>query len=122
MATENEGAREESSSRLAEAAETAKAQAQEYASAAAERAREVSSRLGHKVREFASTLREKSPADKVRATTDKFAERLEHAGLYLEDRGFQGMIDDLTGLIRKYPMQTLLVGLGIGFLLSRRRR
>jgi hypothetical protein len=30
------------------------------------------------------------------------------------------MINDLTALIRRYPMQSLLVGLGIGYLWTRR--
>jgi uncharacterized protein YjbJ (UPF0337 family) len=41
------------------------------------------------------------------------------AGTYLQEKGVQGLSGDLTGLIRRYPVPALLVGLGIGFVLGR---
>jgi hypothetical protein len=41
------------------------------------------------------------------------------AGTYLQDRGVQGLSEDLTGLIRRYPVPALLIGLGIGYVLGR---
>jgi uncharacterized protein YjbJ (UPF0337 family) len=41
------------------------------------------------------------------------------AGSYLQDKGVQGLSGDLTGLIRRYPVPALLIGLGIGFVLGR---
>lgn len=41
------------------------------------------------------------------------------AGSYLQDKGVQGLSGDLTGLIRRYPVPVLLIGLGIGFVLGR---
>jgi uncharacterized protein YjbJ (UPF0337 family) len=40
-------------------------------------------------------------------------------GSYVQDRGVQGLSEDLTGLIRRYPVPALLIGLGIGFVLGR---
>jgi uncharacterized protein YjbJ (UPF0337 family) len=41
------------------------------------------------------------------------------AGTYLQDRGVQALSEDLTDLIRRYPVPALLIGLGIGFVLGR---
>jgi uncharacterized protein YjbJ (UPF0337 family) len=41
------------------------------------------------------------------------------AGSYVQDRGVQGLSEDLTGLIRRYPVPALLIGLGIGYVLGR---
>jgi uncharacterized protein YjbJ (UPF0337 family) len=41
------------------------------------------------------------------------------AGTYLREKGVQTLPDDLAGLIRRHPVPALLIGLGIGWLLSR---
>jgi uncharacterized protein YjbJ (UPF0337 family) len=41
------------------------------------------------------------------------------AGTYLQDRGVQALSEDLTDLIRRYPVPALLIGLGIGYVLGR---
>ena len=40
---------------------------------------------------------------------------------YLQTEGMSGMVEDLEVLIRRYPLHTLLVGVGCGYLLSRLR-
>jgi uncharacterized protein YjbJ (UPF0337 family) len=40
-------------------------------------------------------------------------------GTYVQEKGLQGLSEDLTQLIRRYPVPALLVGLGIGFVLAR---
>ena len=40
-------------------------------------------------------------------------------GASVQDRGVQGLSEDLTGLIRRYPVPALLIGLGIGYVLGR---
>ncbi len=40
---------------------------------------------------------------------------------YLQGQGMSGILGDLEGLIRRYPLQTLLVGVGCGYMLSRLR-
>jgi hypothetical protein len=47
------------------------------------------------------------------------AERLEAGGQYLQEHGMRDMTGELHSLIRRYPVQSLLVGLGFGFLLGR---
>ena len=40
-------------------------------------------------------------------------------GTYVQDRGVQGLSGDLAGLIRRYPVPALLIGLGVGLVLGR---
>jgi hypothetical protein len=44
---------------------------------------------------------------------------VESANSYLQERKFEEMATDLTALIRQYPVQSLLVGMGLGYLLAR---
>jgi len=44
---------------------------------------------------------------------------LESASSYLQGKEFAEMASDLTVLIRRYPVQSLLVGMGFGYVLAR---
>ena len=104
-----------------ETAETAIDRAKESASEAALKAREITSKVGHKVKDLAEKVREKSPHETVRDTTYKVADTLESAGSYLEEKDFKSMISDVGSLIQRYPWKSLLIGVGVGFLLARVR-
>jgi uncharacterized protein YjbJ (UPF0337 family) len=41
------------------------------------------------------------------------------AGTYVQEKGVQALPGDLAGLIRRHPVPALLIGLGIGWVLSR---
>jgi hypothetical protein len=43
----------------------------------------------------------------------------ESASSYLQEKKFEEIATDLTALIRRYPVQSLVVGVGIGYLLAR---
>jgi hypothetical protein len=44
---------------------------------------------------------------------------VESASSYLQEKKFEEMATDLTAVIRQYPVQSLLVGMGLGYLLAR---
>jgi len=44
---------------------------------------------------------------------------LESASSYLQEQEFAAMATDLTALMRRYPIQSLLVGVGLGYVLAR---
>ena len=44
---------------------------------------------------------------------------VESASAYLQERKFEERATDLSALIRRYPVQSLLVGVGIGYVLAR---
>lgn len=99
----------------------AKAKAQEMGSAAAEKVGGAAKTVGEKMSSWAGTLRDSAPQEGTMGSAAKtVANQLESAGSYLQDKNFDNMAQDVTTLIRRYPMQSLLVGLGIGYLISRR--
>jgi uncharacterized protein YjbJ (UPF0337 family) len=49
------------------------------------------------------------------------ADRVASAGTYLQEQGVANMAADLTALIRRYPLPSLLLGVGLGYLLARRQ-
>lgn len=78
--------------------------------------------IGEKLASAADTLRDTLPqggrlGGAARAVTD----RLESSGSYLQEQGLTVAIDELESLIRRYPVQALLLGAGLGYVLSRLR-
>jgi len=53
--------------------------------------------------------------------TKSAAKRLEPAASYLQEKRLADIAADFAGLVRKYPVQSLLFGLGLGYLLTRSR-
>jgi uncharacterized protein YjbJ (UPF0337 family) len=47
------------------------------------------------------------------------ADGLGSASSYLQEKEFAEMATDLTALVRRYPVQSLLVGMGLGYILAR---
>jgi uncharacterized protein YjbJ (UPF0337 family) len=77
-------------------------------------AQEVASR----VTETAGTAAAKAQ-EMAGAAASTVTDTVAGAGTYLQEKGVQGLSGDLTGLIRRYPVPALLIGLGIGFMLGR---
>jgi len=102
-------------------AESLKHRAQEYGSAAMHRAKEATTSVAGKMGSLAGAIRENAPREgTVGSAATAVADSLESAGSYLQDKGFENMVEDLSGVVRRYPMQSLLVGVGLGYLLARR--
>jgi uncharacterized protein YjbJ (UPF0337 family) len=83
--------------------ETVTAAAQDVASRLTETAGEVTAKAQQTAATAASTV-----TDTVKS-----------AGAYLQEKGMGQITGDLTALVRRYPLPSLLIGLGIGFLLGR---
>ena len=47
-------------------------------------------------------------------------EKIASAGSYLRDKKFADLAPGVTSVIRTYPVQSLLIGIGFGYLLGRR--
>jgi len=89
---------------------------------ATSRANAATAAVGEKLGAFAGTLREKAPqAGAVHTAASAVADRLETAGSYLQENDLGKMADDMASLIRRYPVQSLLLGLGMGYGLGRSR-
>ena len=130
----------EAKDRLQEAASAAGHRAQETASSLAHRAQEAGSAVAQKASEFASTAQERaegarsnvgqgmsSLADRLRqnapegtlgTATGAVADRLQQGGRYLQEHDFGDMADDMSNVVRRYPLPALCIGFGVGFLLG----
>jgi hypothetical protein len=68
----------------------------------------------------ADTVRDQGPNSGILGTaTHGVADAIEGTGKYLEDKNLHGMMEDVTGLIKRNPIPAVLIGLGIGFLAGR---
>jgi len=95
-------------------------QAQSMGSNAAKKAEDITGKAGNYLESFGETIREHSPQHgMIGDAGHAIAEKFESGGRYLEQKGFGGMGDDLTSLIRTNPIPALLVGVGLGFLLAK---
>jgi ElaB/YqjD/DUF883 family membrane-anchored ribosome-binding protein len=94
---------------------------------AGDRAERAVSGLGRSVEEAAYRVRSRIPAEgrfsegRLHDTAENVTERMEHVGRYLQEADFEEMAEDLTDVVRRYPLQSVLVGLGLGFLIARLR-
>lgn len=97
------------------------AKAQELGATAASKANEAKTVVGEKMGSLAGVIRENAPREgAIAKTATTVAGGLESAGSYLQQKQFRDLPKDLTRLVRAYPLQSLLVGFGLGYLLTRR--
>jgi ElaB/YqjD/DUF883 family membrane-anchored ribosome-binding protein len=79
--------------------------------------------VGGQVRKAAGTLRERLPHEgMIGSAAESVAGTLESGATYLEEHDLRAMADDVAGVIRTHPIQSVLIGIGIGFLLGRTLR
>ncbi len=76
--------------------------------------------VGEKMKSLAGTIREQAPAGSMWGSAGSgVADTLESGGAYLQEHNLHGMAKDATNLIRRYPLQAILAGLAVGFLVGR---
>ena len=82
----------------------------------------VTVRAGEVLESVSDNLREHLPeSGTVGEMADAVSHGVKQTSVYLQEQGVSGIVEDLEVLIRRYPLQALLVGLGCGYLLSRVR-
>jgi uncharacterized protein YjbJ (UPF0337 family) len=137
-------ARETASNLADKARDTASSladKARDTASSVADRARDAASNIGDRARDAASnigdraegaksavgsgmsslagTIRQSAPHQGMLGTAaEAVADRLEAGGQYLQQSSLGDMGEDVAGMIRQYPVASLLAVFGIGFLLG----
>jgi vacuolar-type H+-ATPase subunit H len=100
--------------------EQAKAKAHDMANAASEQAKAATHRVGEQMENLADHVRGSAPQEgQIGQAATVVADGLANAGEYLQEANFDDMVKDLTGVVQRYPMQSLLVGVGLGYLLAR---
>ena len=58
-------------------------------------------------------------ADRLQATAHSTADKLQATADYVRQTDLKGMIDDLTGVVKRYPGQSLAAAAIFGFLVAR---
>jgi uncharacterized protein YjbJ (UPF0337 family) len=96
------------------------AKVQELGAAAMSTASEAATAVGEQMGSLAGVIRDYAPQDGTIATAaTTVAGGLESASTYLKEKDYENLATDLTALVRSYPVQALLVGVGLGYLLAR---
>jgi ElaB/YqjD/DUF883 family membrane-anchored ribosome-binding protein len=97
--------------------------AQDMAANLGERADDARSSVGDQMKSLAGQIRDKAPHEGLTGrAASAVAQGLESGGSYIKQHDFADMAEDMTSLVRRYPLQAVLVGIGIGFLLGRTMR
>ena len=96
------------------------AKAQELGVTAASMAGEAATAVGETMGSLASVIRDNAPHEgTIASAATTVAGGLESASSYLQEKGYENIATDLTAVIRRYPVQSLLVGVGLGYVLAR---
>jgi phage-related tail protein len=102
---------------------TMNAAVQELGANTATKANEVATGVAEKIGSLATVIRENAPHEGAVATAaSTVADGLESASSYLREKKFDALAHEVTNLVRTYPVQSLLIGVGLGYLLARRSR
>src|SRR5215470_4731749 len=92
-------------------------QEQEAGSGITQKVSNAYSSLSEGVSSAADTIRQNIPSSEtVGSAMTAVANQVDAASTYFQENSFENMLRDVTALVRRYPLQSLMVGLGIGFL------
>jgi len=96
-------------------------EAKDVVSAGVEKAKDLASAGVDKAKELgrAAVDRADDAVTSVGSGIRTVGDRIEAGGRYLEERDLSGMVSDIGSLIRRNPVPAVLVGVCVGFLLSR---
>jgi ElaB/YqjD/DUF883 family membrane-anchored ribosome-binding protein len=85
-----------------------------------QRAEDATSAVGSGISHLAGQVRDSAPQSGMLGTAGRqVADTMDSVGHYVSDKNLTGMMDDVTGLVRRNPIPALLIGLGVGFLIGR---
>jgi ElaB/YqjD/DUF883 family membrane-anchored ribosome-binding protein len=75
---------------------------------------------GERLESLGQAVRDRGPQSGMLGSANQaVASTLEQTGEYLHEKGVSGMAGDLTNMIKNNPIPSLLIGVGLGFLLAR---
>ncbi|MEP7191108.1 MAG: hypothetical protein ABI901_18100 [Roseiflexaceae bacterium] len=105
-----------------EIVDDARAKAAEVGDAAAAKVDSAMTATGEQMSTLAQTVRENAPEGKAGEVASKAADALDRGGEYLQTADLQMVRGDLERVIREHPIESLLVGVGLGYLVARATR
>lgn len=94
--------------------------AEDAAAYAGHKTEEASAAIGSGLRSLGGTVRTRGPEDGMAGgASSAVADTLESSGRYLQEEGLKDMTEDLTNLIRSYPIPALVAGVAMGYLVGK---
>jgi hypothetical protein len=99
--------------------DTVSTKVQEFTAAVVDKASEATHQIGEQIEALGKSIREQAPSEGTLGTAAAAADTLEGAGTYFQEKDLEHMVKDLTSMVQRYPLQSLLVGIGLGYLLAR---
>ena len=83
-------------------------------------AEKLTERAGEALGAAGDTLRQHIP-HRMTDAAEAVSRTVRETADYFQGEGLRGIVEDVEVLIRRYPLQTLMLGMGCGYLLSRLR-
>jgi hypothetical protein len=84
------------------------------------KAQQAATTIGGQLEAAAEVVRERLPQEGAAGqVANALSDQLSGIGRYLQSHGLHGVVVTMGNVIRQYPVQSLLLGIGIGYLLSR---
>jgi len=94
-------------------------QARHAATAVKDRTDDTIASVGQKMTSLADNIRANAPNEGILGNAaSSVADNLRSGGRYLQQHGLEDMGQDITKLVRQHPMQSLLLGFGVGCLMG----
>lgn len=101
--------------RASEMASHAGKHASEMASNLGEKAEGAVTSVGERMSSWGESLRQSAPHEgTLGSAASSVAGTLESGGRYLQEHDFSDMAEDVTAVVRRYPIQALLAAFGVG--------
>jgi ElaB/YqjD/DUF883 family membrane-anchored ribosome-binding protein len=94
---------------------------QKYGQTRDEASQEVDRRFNEYGSQYGGTFSDMSTRAQEFGTqaSARVRDAVDSARSYLHDKNYADLAEDATDLVRKYPLPSLLIGIGIGYLLAR---
>ncbi|NGZ94546.1 MAG: hypothetical protein CV089_00170 [Nitrospira sp. WS110] len=88
-----------------------------------DKARHLAERVGDEIAGASDRIQDKlrETGKGVGEAVNTVSEKVRASAQYLEDSSVEDVVDDVTVLVKRYPIHAVLLGMGIGFLLGRGR-
>ena len=101
------------------AVEHAQESARDLGNRAAEETKQGLHTVGERIRSMAESIRQAAPeGGRVGSAAHAVADTLKSGGDYLAQRGVSDIASDVREVVRRYPMQSFWIGIGLGVLLG----
>lgn len=92
--------------------------AKDMAGSVTKRADEALSSAGEKISSFADAIHTEGAQNTISKTINAVGDSLKTSGDYLASHGINDMYTDVAGVVKKYPVHSFWVALGLGALIG----